>query len=197
MKKIFLLAILMMTDISTPAQLFKKADKNIEPQYAQGSIPVINGKVTFEETIPVAGITSAQIYDIAQAWIKERFVEPTVLSKKEFHSENPNSMVIKSEEYIVFKNKFLVLDRARIYYYLTLTANEGSCTFNMSRITYWYDEEEDKGGLKNMKAEEWITDENAFNKKGELKPFESKFRCKTIDLKNMLVNDLKKRLNSK
>ena len=61
MKKIFLLAILMMTAISTPAQLFKKADKNIEPQYAQGSIPVINGKVTFEETIPVAGITSVEI----------------------------------------------------------------------------------------------------------------------------------------
>lgn len=197
MKKIFLLALLITTAIAAPAQLFKKADKSIEPLYAQGSIPVINGKVTFKEIIPAEGKTPAQIYDIAQAWIKERFVEPTVLSKKEFQSENPNSMVIKSEEYIVFKNKFLVLDRARIYYYLTLTTNEDSCTFNMSRITYWYDEEEDKGGLKNMKAEEWITDENAFNKKGEFKPFESKFRCKTIDLKNMLVDDLKKKLNAR
>ena len=196
MKKIFLLAIMVMTAMISPAQLFKKAEKNVEPQYAQGTIPVINGKVTFEERIPAEELTATQIHDVAQAWIKERFVEPTVLSKKEFQSENPNSIVIKGEEYIVFKNKFLVLERARIYYYLTLTANDGSCTFNMSRITYWYDEEEDKGGLK-MKAEEWITDDNAFNKKGELKQFEGKFRRKTIDLKEILINDLKQKLNSK
>lgn len=196
MKKIFLLAIMVMTAMVSPAQLFKKAEKNVEPQYAQGTIPVINGKVTFEERIPAEELTATQIHDVAQAWIKERFVEPTVLSKKEFQSENPNSIVIKGEEYIVFKNKFLVLERARIYYYLTLTANDGSCTFNMSRITYWYDEEEDKGGLK-MKAEEWITDDNAFNKKGELKQFEGKFRRKTIDLKEILINDLKQKLNSK
>ncbi|MBO7301219.1 MAG: DUF4468 domain-containing protein [Bacteroidaceae bacterium] len=196
MKKLILLAVMVMATIAAPAQLFKKAIKDVEPQYAQGTVPVINGKVTFEEAIPATELTSAQIYEITQEWVKERFVEPTVLSKKEFQSENPNSIVLKGEEYLVFKNKFLVLERARIYYFLTLTANDGSCTFNMSRITYWYDEEEDKGGLK-MKAEDWITDENAFNKKGELKPFESKFRCKTIDLKDILVNDLKKKLNSK
>ena len=123
-------------------------------------------------------------------------MKPTVISKKKFESENPNSIVIKGEEYLVFKNKFLVLERARIYYYLTLTANDGSCTFNMSRITYWYDEEEDQGGLK-MKAEDWITDDNAFTKKGELKKFEGKFRRKTIDLKDLLVNDLKDRLKQK
>ena len=66
----------------------------------------------------------------------------------------------------------------------------------MSRITYWYDDEDDKGGLK-MIAEEWITDENAINKKGGLKKFEGKFRNKTIELKNALVNALAERLNKK
>ena len=42
-----------------------------------------------------------------------------------------------------------------------------------------------------MKAEEWITDDNAFNSKGGLKKFEGKFRRKTIDLKNQLVDELK------
>jgi hypothetical protein len=46
-----------------------------------------------------------------------------------------------------------------------------------------------------MIAEEWITDENAINKKGNLKKFEGKFRNKTIELKNILVNDLTYRLN--
>ena len=196
MKKIFLLAMLVMAAAVSPAQLIKKADKKMESRYAIGAIPATTGKVTFEEVIPAEGMTAAQVYDIASNWIGERFVKPTVISKKEFESENPNSIVIKGEEYLVFKNKFLVLERARIYYYLTLTANDGSCTFNMSRITYWYDEEEDQGGLK-MKAEEWITDDNAFTKKGELKKFEGKFRCKTIDLKNQLVDELKNRLKSK
>ena len=144
MKKIILLVFSAMIAFASPAQLFKKVDKQVEPQYALGTVPVINGKVTFEEIIPAEGLTTAQVHDIAQRWIKERFVEPAVLSKKEFQSENPNSIVIKGEEYLIFKNKFLVLERARIYYYLTLTANDGSCTFNMSRITYWYDEEEEK-----------------------------------------------------
>ena len=187
---------LVMAATLSPAQLIKKADKKVEPQYAIGAIPATARKVTFEEVIPAEGMTAAQVYEIAEKWIGERFVKPTVISKKKFESENPNSIVIKGEEYLVFKNKFLVLERARIYYYLTLTANDGSCTFNMSRITYWYDEEEDQGGLK-MKAEDWITDDNAFTKKGELKKFEGKFRRKTIDLKDLLVNDLKDRLKQK
>ena len=61
--------------------------------------------------------------------------------------------------------------------------------FNISRITYWYDDEDDKGGI-HMKAENWITDDMAFNNKGKLKRFEGRFRRKTIDLKNALVQEL-------
>ena len=42
-----------------------------------------------------------------------------------------------------------------------------------------------------VKAENWITDETAFNKKGKLKKHEGKFRRKTIDLKNQLVDEIK------
>ena len=80
-----------------------------------------------------------------------------------------------------------------MYYFLTLTASDGNCNFHLSRITYWYDDEDDKGGIK-MIAEEWITDENAINKKGKLKKFEGKFRNKTLELKEILVNDLTARL---
>ena len=47
-----------------------------------------------------------------------------------------------------------------------------------------------------MIAEDWITDDNAFNKKGELKKFEGKFRCKTIDLKEQLIKELTEALNT-
>ena len=139
-------------------------------------------------------MTSADIEKRINDWITSRFVEPTIISVKRFESEQPATTVIRGEEYIVFKNKFLVLSRARIYYYLTLTAGDGFCKFNMSRITYWYDDEDENGGIK-MKAEEWITDEHAFNKKGGLKKFEGKFRRKTIELKDQLIEELKQELN--
>lgn len=195
MKRLTALAIIVFTIFSAHAQLFKGADKETQKIEA-GAIPVKNGKVTFENTIPAEGYTAEEVKRAVDAWVKERFVKPTVISVKQFESDQPETIMLKGEEYIVFKNKFLVLERARIYYYLTLTANDGSCTFNMSRITYWYDDEDDNGGLK-MIAEEWITDENAINKKGELKKFEGKFRNKTIELKNSLINALAERLNKK
>ena len=195
MKKIALFALIVFTIFSAQAQLTETTGKNIEVNNIQ-AIPVKNGKVTFEETIPAQGYTAEQVKSIIDAWLKERFVKPTIISAKHINSGNPYTAILKGEEYIVFKNKPLVLERARIYYYLTLTANDGSCTFNMSRITYWYDDEDENGGLK-MIAEEWITDENAINKKGNLKKFEGKFRNKTIELKDFLINDLTNRLNRK
>mgnify|MGYP003309783596 CR=1 FL=1 len=195
MKKIALFALIVFTIFSAQAQLTETTGKNIEVNNIQ-AIPVKNGKVTFEETIPAQGYTAEQVKSVIDAWLKERFVKPTIISAKHINSGNPYTAILKGEEYIVFKNKPLVLERARIYYYLTLTANDGSCTFNMSRITYWYDDEDENGGLK-MIAEEWITDENAINKKGNLKKFEGKFRNKTIELKDFLINDLTNRLNRK
>ena len=189
MKKILLFTLFVFTIISVNAQTTdKEINKNSEEV-----IPVVNGKVTFEEIIPAEGYTANEIKDIVDKWIKERFVKPTVISAKQFTANNPKATIVKGEEYLVFKKAALVLERARIYYYLTLTANDGSCTFNMSRITYWYDDEDDKGGIK-MIAEDWITDNNAINKKGKLKKFEGKFRNKTLELKEILVNDLTARL---
>jgi hypothetical protein len=112
-----------------------------------------------------------------------------VIAAKRYDSEKPNTIIIKGEEYITFKSTFFVLSRARMYYFLTLTAQDGNCNFHLSRINYWYDDEDEKGGIK-MIAEEWITDDNAFNKKGKMKKFEGKFRRKTIDLKEQLINEL-------
>ena len=196
MKKIILLiAVIIVATTTAQAQLFKKKDRTVETEYAQGTVPVVNGKVSFEATIPAEGLTAAQVQDKVNEWIAARFVKPTVISAKRY-DENPNIPIVKGEEYIVFRNTFLVQSRARIYYYLTLTPGDGYCKFNMTRITYWYDDEADDGGMK-MKAEDWITDAMAFNSKGKMKKFEGKFRCKTIDLKDQLVDELSKSLNSK
>ena len=198
MKKIlFILVLALMSTAGAEAQLIKKrADKESTENgaYGSGQVPVVNGKVTFETEIPAKGLTAAQVEEKMNDWITKRYVKPTIISVKRFESEKPGTAIIKGEEYIVFKNTFLVLSRARIYYYLTLTAKDGCCGFHLSRITYWYDDEDDKGGIK-MIAEDWITDDNAFNKKGGLKKFEGKFRRKTIDLKEQLIEELTKVLN--
>lgn len=193
MKKVLLIIMLVLVAGTASAQLFKKRSKVVEPQYQAGAVSVVNGKVAFDEFIPAEGMTAAEIEEKVNSWITRRYVEPTVISAKRYESEQPNTAIVKGEEYIVFKNTFLVLSRARIYYYLTITAEDGGCRFNMSRITYWYDDEDDKGGI-HMKAENWITDEMAFDKKGGLKKFEGKFRRKTIDLKNQLAEELKNEL---
>ena len=198
MKKImFILAVALLSTAGVQAQLIKKSEKKetvISEAYEAGKVPVVNGKVTFETSIPAEGLTAKEVEERVNKWIAERYVKPTVISVKRFESEKPGTTIIKGEEYIVFKSTFFVLSRARMYYYLTLTADEGSCNFHLSRITYWYDDEDEKGGIK-MIAEDWITDDNAFDKKGKMKKFEGKFRRKTIDLKEHLIDELTKALN--
>lgn len=189
MKKILILITLVLVTAPVPAQLFKKKNRVVDAHYMEGAVPVVNGKVTFEEFIPAKGMNAAEIEEKVNSWIARRFVKPTVIASKRYESEQPHTAIIKGEEYIVFKNTFFVLSRSRIYYYLTITAEDGGCRFNMSRITYWYDDEDENGGI-HMKAENWLPDEVAFDKNGKLKKFEGKFRCKTIDLKDKLVKEL-------
>lgn len=196
MKRILILIMLVVASGSVSAQLFKKKNnKVVEAQYQAGAVPVINGKVTFEEFIPAEGMSTAEIEEKVNGWIARRFTKPTIISSKRYECEQPHTAIVKSEEYIVFRNTFFVLNRTRIYYYLTITAEEGGCRFNMSRITYWYDDEDENGGI-HMKAENWLPDEVAFDKKGKLKKFEGKFRRKTIDLKEKLVKELTDELTS-
>lgn len=196
MKKIIPLILLLAFSATTAeAQLFKKKEKITKKEYNVGSIPVVNNKVTFEEKIPVEGASAQEIESVVNEWLAERFVKPVVIGFKKYEQEQPGTIVAKSEEYIVFKKKFFVLNRTRIYYFLTITCEEGMCNFNMSRITYWWDDEADYGGLK-MTAEECITDEASIDKDGKLKRFNGKFRTKTIDLKNQLVEQLKNKLST-
>ncbi|MBP3409194.1 MAG: DUF4468 domain-containing protein [Bacteroidaceae bacterium] len=195
MKRILILIMLVVASGSVSAQLFKKNNKVVEAQYQAGAVPVINGKVTFEEFIPAEGMSAAEIEEKINGWVARRFVKPTVIRSVLYESEQPHTAIVKSEEYIVFKKTAFVQNTPRIYYYLTITAEDGGCRFNMSRITYWYDDQDEKGGVQ-MKAENWITDDMAFKKNGRLKKFEGKFRRKTIDLKEKLVKELTDELTS-
>lgn len=170
--------------------IFLGANAAIDARYGKGAVPVVNNRVTFEKTISALnGFDEQQVYEKAVKWVEKRFVKPTVIAAKTVENDPVNHrIVINAEEYIVFKNRFLVLDRSRINYWLEIKAVDNGFTIKMTRINYWYEEERD-GGMR-FTAEEWITDEQCFNNSGtKFLRSSGKFRTKTIDLFDSLCNE--------
>ena len=88
----------------------------------------------------------------------------------------------------MFQSNAISLDRTRFYYVLKAVCQNGKVTVEMSHIKYFYEEERKP---QRYKAEEWITDEEAVNKKNtKLLPITGKFRRKTIDRKDYLFNKI-------
>lgn len=113
---------------------------------------------------------------------------------KNFNPESRVALVNKAErsiaahidEYIVFSSSFIALDRTRLIYTLQVTCEDRQVTVKAFRISYWY-EENRKGGYR-YQAEKWITDKYAVNKKHtKLLPISGKFRRKTVDRMNELM----------
>lgn len=188
---------LLLISTGASAQLFKPKKKSpAKSEYTIGTVPVENKRVVFREAIDAKGLTAAQIMECVQGWYAERFVEPTIIETKLIESSDYR-FEAKVEEYIVFTKKFFVLNRARIYYYMTIDVRDNHCELIMSRITYWHDDENPDGGTR-YTAEEIITDGKAIDSdtKALDKEF-GKFRTKTIDLKNSLVKELQEKITVK
>lgn len=152
----------------------------VETKYGVGSVPVVNGRVLFQETIPTT-LSKEEAFTRIEKWSQERFTKPNVIISKFIENDNINCRLsLTAEEYMVFTNRFFVLDRTRINYWMEIQCHEGQTLLKLTRINYWYEEERD-GGRK-FNAEEWITDEEAYNAKGtKMLKEQGKFRCKTID----------------
>ena len=161
----------------------------VEARYDKGNVPVVNGRVMLQETVKSA-LGSDATYERISQWAEQRFAKPNVIVSK-FTSEDAtnHSLSLTAEEYIVFANRFFVLDRTRINYWVEIQCCEEGATIKLTRINYWY-EEEREGGIK-FSAEEFITDENAFNKQGtKMLKDQGKFRKGTIDFFDSLVAEM-------
>jgi hypothetical protein len=88
---------------------------------------------------------------------------------------------------LVFTKKFLNIDKTRFRYQITATISGNTVNLIVTQISYLYGEEWEEiqptgNGGTIYRAEEWITDEVALNKKGnKVLPLSGKFRRKTID----------------
>jgi hypothetical protein len=161
----------------------------VEARYDKGNVPVVNGRVYFEKTIPTL-LGQANAYKRLDEWAQQRFSKPNVIVSKFVTDDEANATLgVTAEEYLVFANRFFVLDRTRINYWVEIQCADGKATIKMTRINYWYEEERDGGSKFN--AEETITDKHAFNRRGtKLLREQGKFRCKTIDFFEQCVMQL-------
>ncbi len=163
---------------------------NPEQKYLAGAVPVVNGKVQFTTEINAPGKSAAQIYDIILKYFTQLTKEDNQLEQSRIDAKDSIGHQISAsyQEWLVFKNKPLVLDRTRFMYTLVAQCQDGKAKITMRRIYYLYDEERNP---QTFVAEEWITDEYGLKKnKQKLSRVSGKFRRKTIDRKDYLFNKI-------
>ena len=195
MKKIILILLLLMP-VMVMAQKVKE-DKNA-PKYLKGAVPVENGIVTFKKTFRVPGQTDAQLYENMLFYVKDNLVVKGIedaWTRMLSDGEKDGVIAARVEEWMVFSKKFLSLDQARFRYQINVTTGQGAVNITLTQVSYLYGEEwhENKPsgtGGEIYRAEKWITDEHALNKKGtKVLSGSGKFRRRTIDRVNEIFEN--------
>lgn len=159
----------------------------VDPKYLRGAVPEVDGHVVFSKHIDAPGKSADQIYGILlQAMEQLTKTSNQIESKIATTDAQKHEIIGAYQEWIVFKQTALVLDRSRMFYALRAECHDGAADIEMMRIRYLYEEEREP---QRMTAEEWITDKESVNKKNtKLLPISGKFRRETINRKDFLFN---------
>jgi hypothetical protein len=154
-------------------------------RYLEGAVPVRDGRVVFSREVEAPGLSAGEVFARVEGLAGGRFGgEGMVL----YANEEEGTVVCQGREYIEFKRSTLVLDRALIEFQALYICRAGGCTLEVARVRYFYGEEKRTRYL----AEEWITDEFAYDgKRNRLLRGSDKFRVKTIDLVDGLEEGLR------
>lgn len=186
MKKILLIMALCL-----PLLAQAKGKKDDTP-YLKGAVPEVNGAVKFQKSFEVTGKSNEEIYQAMKGWM-QKLVNGSIPAPGNYariSMDTKDTLVAKVCEWQVYKDKFLNLDRSRCRYTLAAFINGNKVTLEISSLSWYY--EEDQEGNKGIiyRAEEWINDANALNKKGtKLLPRSGKFRRKTVDRSQELFEE--------
>ena len=159
-------------------------------RYCGNVVPVVDGQVMWEKDF-TNNLSAEENYNHMLEFL-------TAMTKEEIQFESSKISIVNKaehkivchfEEWLTFTNKFLSLDRTRMIYTLTCDCYDNKVNVKIFRISYWYEEERDGGNR--YKAEEWITDENALNKKHtRLMKITGKFRRCTVDRMEEIFNNI-------
>lgn len=162
-----------------------------DPKYLEGAITFDEqGKIVFDTEIEAPGKSAAQLYDLVFDYMsgltqdKESKASRMALVNKDEHI-----IVNTMDEWLVFSNSFIALDRTECKYNLIAKITDGKVSLSINHINYTY-EEGRQTGFK-LPAEEVIIDKVALTKKkNDLARIFGKFRKKTIDRKDQIFNEI-------
>ena len=185
MKKIFALLV-----ACIPLLVIAQSDNEMEIYLKKGAVPVKNGVVIFEKEFKAQGKSKQQIYDSLLVFTMNIIESEDQLPQSRITKADPATGTITAnfEENLYFKRKAWVTDYTRFYYQLIFHCKDGGYTATMHHIRYQYEEDRNYNNGHPINAEDWITDEEAINKKGKLSRVSGKFRKGTIDRKNELFD---------
>lgn len=174
-----------------PSAQVNGAKQKEDPKYLEGAITFDEqGKIVFDTEIEAPGKSAAQLYDLVFDYMsgltqgKESKASRMALVNKDEHII-ANTM----DEWLVFSNSFISLDRTECKYNLIAKITDGKVSLSINHINYIY-EEGRQTGFK-LPAEEVIIDKVALTKKkNDLARIFGKFRKKTIDRKDQIFSEI-------
>lgn len=181
----------------------KKVEKTAEgvvlkedPKYLAGAIQLnADGKVEFVLDTQANGKSADEIYNIVFQYMSKLIKNEQNINSRIalVNRNNKNEQIIACimDEWFVFNQSFISLDRTETKYQLVATISDNHLHLSMTRIVFNYEEGRSTGFKE--PAENVITDKYALTKKkNDLAKIYGKFRRGTIDRKDQIFNDLTK-----
>ena len=181
----------------------KKVEKTAEgvvlkedPKYLAGAIQLnADGKVEFVLDTQANGKSAGEIYNIVFQYMSKLIKNEQNINSRIalVNRNNKNEQIIACimDEWFVFNQSFISLDRSETKYQLVATISDNHLRLSMTRIVFNYEEGRSTGFKE--PAENVITDKYALTKKkNDLAKIYGKFRRGTIDRKDQIFNDLTK-----
>lgn len=167
----------------------KTVKVNPDAKYLRGAVTERDGKVVFTHTVEVSGKSADQIFGIIRQYMTKMTREKNQINSMLVLNDSLGHTVGgRYEEWLIFKKTAITLDQTRFLYVLEAKCEDGRAVLELSHIRYYYEEQRNP---QRLKAEGWITDRDAVNKKNtRLYPISGKFRRKTIDRKDFLFNKI-------
>ncbi|MDO4211244.1 MAG: DUF4468 domain-containing protein [Bacteroidales bacterium] len=164
-----------------------------DPKYLAGAVPEEKGYVVFRQHFDCPGKTQKEIFDALNDYtvnnlLKSKIRLPQCRVTQATREEG--TIAASMEETLTFKSTNWILDTARFFFQVVFEAKDGGFDAMLRRIHYIYEPMEVHGVETGLTAEDWITDREALNKKGQLRKVGGKkFRRATIDRKDQLFEN--------
>lgn len=152
-----------------------------------------NGMVYLERVLTLPeGINKDETFAKMQDWVDRCMKDERILSSTPLEAEQPYTISQMVRQEIVFSSGLLSLDKAECNFALELSLKDNNMILKMRRISYRYSGDNPDRKMMRRSAEEYISDKNAINKRGDkLIRGYRKFRVKTIDMIDEYESSLK------